>query len=75
MHLFYRNIWADKYIIGALGKMLNVKISVVSPYYTDIFNVYHDSAIPDVILVANDGDFGGKNGVTHFSLMKGVKPN
>ena len=41
--------------------------SVVSPYYTDIFNVYHDSAIPDVILVANDGDFGGKNGVTHFT--------
>ena len=35
----------------------------------------NDSAIPDVILVANDGDFGGQNGVTHFSLMKGVKPN
>ena len=75
MHLFYRIIWADEYIIGALGKMSNVKISVVSPYYTDIFNVYHNNAIPDVILVANGDDFGGKNGMTHFSLTKGVKPN
>ena len=30
-NVYKGNIWADEYIIGALGKMYNVKISIISP--------------------------------------------
>ena len=53
MNLYKGNIWANTYIIGALGKMFNIKISIITPYCTDLWNVFHDSTIPDVVLVAN----------------------
>ena len=30
------NIWADEYIIGALAKMFNINISVISSYLTNV---------------------------------------
>ena len=53
MHVYNGNILTDEYVIGALGKMFNIEISVISPYYTDIWNLYHDSGMADVILVSN----------------------
>ena len=49
MHVYNGNIWADEYVIGALGKMFNI----ISPYYTDVWILYHDSGMPNVILVSN----------------------
>ena len=66
-------IWADNYMIGALSRMFNVKITVVSPYYSDVWNVFHKSAIPDIIIVSNGGDFGARNGVTHFTATRGTE--
>ena len=43
--IYHGTIWADKYIIGALSRMLNIKITVISPYYSDVWNVFHRSAI------------------------------
>ena len=71
MNLYKGNIWANEYIIGALGKMFNIKISIVTLYCTDVWNVFHDSTIPDVVLVANRQDFKGKNWITHFLMTKG----
>ena len=31
--MYQGTIWADKYIIGALSRMLNIKITVISLYY------------------------------------------
>ena len=59
--LYRGNIWGDKYMLGAFRKMCNIKISVISPYYTDIWNVFHDSAIRDIVLIANGGDFFNEN--------------
>ena len=71
MNLYSGHIWADEFMLGALGRMLNLKITVVSPAYDDIWNIFHKSALPQVVIVANGGDFGHKNGVTHFSATKG----
>ena len=71
LYLYSGIIWADKYMLGALGRMFNVKISVVSPAYDDVWNIFHKSRLPHVVIVANGGDFGKKHGVTHFSAMKG----
>ena len=60
-------------MLGALGRMFDVKISVVSPTYNDMWNIFHESRLPHVVILANGGDFGKKHGVTHFSAMKGSK--
>ena len=69
--IYNGTIWADNYMIGVLSRMLNVKITVVSPYYSDVWNMFHKSAIPDVIIVSNGGDFGTKSAVTHFTATRG----
>ena len=57
-----------------LGKMFNIQISVVSPFYTDIWNVFHDGTRrPNVVLIANSMDFAsGKYQISHFSATKGT---
>ena len=34
--IYHGTIWADKYIIGVLSRMLKIKITVISPYYSDV---------------------------------------
>ena len=71
--IYYGTIWADNYIIGALSRMLKVKITVISPFYSDVWNVFHRSAMPDVIIVSNGRDFGAKNAVTHLTATHGTE--
>ena len=66
LYLYSGIIWADEYMLGALGRMFDVKISVVSPAYDDVWNIFHESGLPHVVIVANGGDFGKKHG-TLFS--------
>ena len=71
MYLYSGNIWADKYMLGALGRMFGLKISVISPMYDVIWNIFHNSGLPHVVIVTNGGDFGKKYDVTHFFATKG----
>ena len=66
-------IWGDKFLIGALGMMFNVRITVISPYFSDVWNVYHDGRRnPDIVLVCNGAEFGtGRDNITHFTSTKG----
>ena len=73
--LYQGKIWADEFMLGAIGRMFNIRISVISAYYTDIWNVFHKSPLPDVIIVSNGSDFGSKYTPTHFTATKGVEPN
>ena len=61
-------------MLATIGKMFNIQISVVSTFYTDIWNVFHDGTREaDVILITNGTDFGsGKYQVSHFSATKGT---
>ena len=70
--VYHGTIWADKYIIGALGRMFNVKITIISPYYSDVWNIFHRSAIPDVVIVSNGGDFGTRSAIMHFTGTRGT---
>ena len=42
MAVYNGRIWADEYILATIGKMFNIRISVISPFYSDVWNVYHD---------------------------------
>ena len=35
-------IWDDEYVLAMIGKMFNIHISVISPFYSDVWNVFHD---------------------------------
>ena len=53
MYLYSSNIWADEYMLGALRRMFGLKISVISLAYDVIWNIFHDSGLPHVVIVAN----------------------
>ena len=77
MGVYNRIIWADEYVLATIGKMFNIQISVVSPFYTDIWNVFHDGTRKaNVVLIANGMDFAsGKYQISHFSTTKGTGPD
>ena len=74
MAVFNGRIWADEYILGTIGKMFNVCISVVSPYLSDVWNVFHDGTKqPHIVLIANGMDFiDVKYRISHFSATRGA---
>ena len=39
------HVWADEFLIGAIGMMYNIRITVVSPYFSDVWNVFHDGHV------------------------------
>ena len=43
--VFNGDIWADEYMLGAVAKMWNIRINVVSPSYKDVWEVFHDEVI------------------------------
>ena len=71
------HIWADKFLIGAIAMMFNVRITVISPYFSDVWNAFHDAtAKPDIVLVCNGVDFGNEwDNITHFSATRGKGPS
>ena len=73
INVYNGNIWVDEYILDALGEMFNIKVSVVSPAYDDVWDIFHRSAFPNIVLISNGGDFGRKHGATHFSATKGME--
>ena len=74
MGVYNRRIWGDEYVLGMIGKMFNIWISVVSPFYMDIWNIFHDGdRKPDIVLIAIGMDFrSGRYQILHFSATKGT---
>ena len=73
--VYHGEIWCDEYILGAVGRMYNIWISVISRLFSDLWNVYHDGQQkPDVVLVTNGWGFRTHyDRITHFSATKGTE--
>ena len=57
--IYNGHVWADEFLIGAIAMMFNVRITVISPYFSDVWNAFHNGcAQPDIVLVCNGVDFG-----------------
>ena len=67
------NIWIDEFMLGAVGWMFNICVSIISPHFTDFWSIFHDGHDqPDIILIANGSDFGTEHdAITHFSATRG----
>ena len=75
VNVYNGNIWVDEFMLGAIARMFDIKIMVISPAYDDVWNVFHQSGLPHVVIVSNGGDFGEKWGITHFLVTKGLEWN
>ena len=42
MAVYNGQIWGDEYVLATTGKMFNIHISFISPFYSDVWNVFHD---------------------------------
>ena len=42
MAVYNGQIWGDEYVLATIGKMFNICISVISPFYSNVWNVFHD---------------------------------
>ena len=74
MHLYRGDIWADEFMLGALSRMFDITISVISPLYNDVWQIFHNSGLPHVVIISNGGDIGKKRGASHFSATRGKGP-
>ena len=71
--IYSGQVWGDEIMIGTIGKMFNIRISIVSSYYNDVWNVYHNGHyLPNIVLIAKGLDFGhDEKKITHISATKG----
>ena len=69
-NVFHRNIWGDGLIATVIGDMWNIAISIVTPIHKKPVALFQNKDVPDVVIVANGGDYMGKDGLMHFSLSR-----
>ena len=74
-NIYNSDIWTDNYILGAIAKMWNIRINVISPSYRDVWEVFHDGGDPHIVIISNGHDFGSVDGVSHFTATRGKVKN
>ena len=74
LKMFTGEIWCDEFILGAISRMWNIRISIVSPHYCPVWDLFHGGGTPHVVLIINGTEFGKSKCVTHFSSSKGKGP-
>ena len=60
-------ICCDIYMVGALSRMWNVSITIISPVYTSPWKLFHDSSKHNIVVLANGHSFGRQ---THYSATQ-----
>ena len=67
------DVWCDEYMLGAIGWMFNVRISIISPFFNALWNLYHDGRKnPDIILITNGKGFRTRQDrISHLSGTRG----
>ena len=67
LNVLMGNIWGDVLLLSVVSRMWNVEITIVSPEYTDKWNVFHKSEDPSIVLIFNGADFFARVPVTPIS--------
>ena len=69
------DVWCDEYMLGTIGRMFNIRISIISPFFNAVWNLYHDGTKdPDMILIANGKGFRTRQDrISHLSGTRGKK--
>ncbi|MCG8624589.1 MAG: hypothetical protein MJE68_21665, partial [Proteobacteria bacterium] len=77
VNIFYGKVWGDDFILSALGHMFNVAITLISPCFDQQMDLFHEKQVPDIVVIANGGDYVmARKPCTHFSgshMKPGIK--
>ena len=61
----------DDLIAAIIGDMWNFAVSMVSPISSKPLLLFHNIAVPDIVIIANGGNWlAGKRACTHFSATR-----
>ena len=69
--MFTGEIRCDEFVLAAIGKMWQIRITVIRPFYAPPWDIFHNRLTLHVVLIANGTDFGKQQGVSYFSSSKG----
>ena len=69
-NVFHKNVRGDDLVAAVIGDMWNVAISIVTPIHKKPVALFHNKEFPDIVIVANGGDYMSKEGSTHFSTTR-----
>ena len=60
------HIWSDVFTIGAIVRMWNMPISIISPTLKDVWRIHHNVDQPDIVIIANGSQFASERAITYF---------
>ena len=69
------DISADQFMILAISRMWNISISILSPVFNTIWNLYHKSKNPSIVIIGNGREFSNKRESHHYSPMEKTLPS
>ena len=71
VNVFTGQVWGDDLILSAIGHMFNIAITIITPCFDKPVALFHEKDIPDVVVIANGGDYlVSSKPSTHFSGSK-----
>ena len=71
VNIFNGKVWGDDFLLSVLGHMFNVAITLISPVFDQQLDLFHMKEVPDIVIIANGGDYViSKQPCTHFSRSK-----
>ena len=75
-NVYNRNVWGDDLVAAVIGDMWNIAISIVTPIHTKPVALFHNKDEPDVVIVANGGNYTSKKKpCTHFTATRSYNPD
>ena len=69
------DVCADEYMLMTISRMWNIAISIISLAFNSMWNLYHDSKCPSVVIVSNGREFGNKRQSWHYSTTEKTLPS
>ena len=69
------DISADQFMLLAITRMWNISISILSPAFNTIWNVFHESKNPSIVIIGNGREFDNKRVSKHYSPTEKTLPS
>ena len=77
VNVYHGKVWGDDFLLSVIGHMFNIAITVISPVIDACMDLFHNKKVPNVVVIANGGDYLiSKKPCTHFSgshVKRGIK--
>ena len=68
------DISADQFMLLAISRMWNISISILSPAFNTIWNLYHELKNPSIVIIGNGREFDNKRVSHHYSPTEKTLP-